>query len=453
MNNELTHYGILGMKWGVRRYQNKDGSLTPEGKLRYRKDGPLTKLGRERYYNTDVEKAKAEVSKAKAAYKKALTDYYKKTKGGLVYDSKATDKLIKAAKDLQYAKDDLSDAKVKVKMSRQAKKSDRQIKFEQKYKEQGMNQEEAELAAYKRVRTEKIIAVTAGMAITAAAAYVAYKHYDNKVDKIIKSGKTLQNISTNSNKGVSDAFYASMKKMDNAKYRGIYGQQLKLMTKNAPVYETKIRVDSGLKLASKKSATKALSELVKSDKTYAENLKTHLNNLNGLMATPKQNEVIKRGLKSLNSGKVDSHVYEALNLGLVDHRPIGEKVSKGFYDFLKSKGYDAIKDINDYKYSGYKSANPLIVFNGASKTSVKSIREVGEEEIKKNLMLGYADIAGKELVKTGSAFVAGVLGLKTASKTIKSKSDEKIVKKYRKEHPESTLSYKEIVRMHERQDK
>lgn len=440
MDNELIHYGILGMKWGVRRFQNKDGSLT--------------KLGRERYgYNTDVEKAKNEVSKAKATYKKALTDYNKKTKGGLVYDSKASDKLIKAAKDLQYAKDDLSDAKVKVKMSRQAKKSDRQIKFEQKYKEQGMNQEEAELAAYKRVRTEKIIAVTAGMAITAAAAYVAYKHYDNNVDKIIKSGKTLQNISTNSNKGVSDAFYASMNKIDNAKYRGIYGQQLKNWTFNAPVYETKIGVDSGLKIASKKSATQALSELVKSDKTYSENLKTHLNNLYGSMATPKQNEVIKRGLKSLNSGKVDSHVYEALNLGLVDHSPTGKTISKGFYDLLKSKGYDGIKDINDSKYSGYKSVNPLIIFNGASKTSVKSIREIGEQEIKKNLMLGYADIVGKDIVKTGAAYVAGVLGLQTASKTIKSKSDEEIVKKYRKKHPESTLSYKEIVRMHERQDK
>lgn len=31
----LRHYGVIGMKWGVRRYQNKDGSLTEEGKRRY----------------------------------------------------------------------------------------------------------------------------------------------------------------------------------------------------------------------------------------------------------------------------------------------------------------------------------------------------------------------------------------------------------------------------------
>lgn len=34
-NNSLRHWGVKGMKWGVRRYQNKDGSLTAAGKSRY----------------------------------------------------------------------------------------------------------------------------------------------------------------------------------------------------------------------------------------------------------------------------------------------------------------------------------------------------------------------------------------------------------------------------------
>lgn len=36
MSSELQHWGIKGQKWGVRRYQNSDGSLTPAGIKRYR---------------------------------------------------------------------------------------------------------------------------------------------------------------------------------------------------------------------------------------------------------------------------------------------------------------------------------------------------------------------------------------------------------------------------------
>ena len=47
-DGSLAHHGILGMKWGVRRYQNKDGTLTPAGKKRYNRDvqRTSTQIGR-----------------------------------------------------------------------------------------------------------------------------------------------------------------------------------------------------------------------------------------------------------------------------------------------------------------------------------------------------------------------------------------------------------------------
>ena len=43
----LAHHGVKGQKWGVRRYQNEDGTLTAEGKARYlNPDGSLNELGK-----------------------------------------------------------------------------------------------------------------------------------------------------------------------------------------------------------------------------------------------------------------------------------------------------------------------------------------------------------------------------------------------------------------------
>ncbi len=54
----LEHHGILGMKWGVRRFQNADGSLTPEGQQRYAQKNlkyamtkNLDKWGKDRDHN------------------------------------------------------------------------------------------------------------------------------------------------------------------------------------------------------------------------------------------------------------------------------------------------------------------------------------------------------------------------------------------------------------------
>lgn len=53
----LCHYGIKGMKWGVRRYQNPDGSLTEEGKSRYRLRSNHIKRGQIVYRATNSNKS------------------------------------------------------------------------------------------------------------------------------------------------------------------------------------------------------------------------------------------------------------------------------------------------------------------------------------------------------------------------------------------------------------
>lgn len=109
-SNELYHHGIKGMKWGVRRFQKTDGTLTSAGKKRYSDDGPVPKKSKHRQNLEANYRAKGMSAKdaEKAANKRikiektiaitagltvaACTAYYARNK----YIADRTDQILKA---------------------------------------------------------------------------------------------------------------------------------------------------------------------------------------------------------------------------------------------------------------------------------------------------------------------------------------------------------------------
>lgn len=67
MEDYLAHWGVKGMRWGVRRYQNKDGTLTPAGKKRY--NAEMAKLKAEQKVIKNKQATQAKLDKLDAMRK------------------------------------------------------------------------------------------------------------------------------------------------------------------------------------------------------------------------------------------------------------------------------------------------------------------------------------------------------------------------------------------------
>lgn len=158
-NNELQHWGIKGMRWGHRRYQNKDGSLTPAGRKRYDDDD-----GDDSPYKKQYEAVRREIAAERAAQRNA--------KSAGKYEAKM--------------------AKLEYKQAKQEAKA----------------QEKAE----KRKEIAKKVAIGAGIAAAAGLTYYGLKKYRDKqnmnrdmVDKMLDNMKdyTIDDVGPKAAKGRS----------------------------------------------------------------------------------------------------------------------------------------------------------------------------------------------------------------------------------------------------------
>lgn len=128
--NYICHHGIKGQKWGVRRFQNKDGSLTAAGSKRYGVDseGNMSEKGQRKL---KIDTAKDAYKQSKKAVKQAAKDY-NKARSGLIFRKTDIDNIQKskeAFNKLQEAELDKFEAKVNKKTSKMTN-SEKAAKYE-----------------------------------------------------------------------------------------------------------------------------------------------------------------------------------------------------------------------------------------------------------------------------------------------------------------------------------
>ena len=399
MKDELYHFGVKGMKWGVR----KDGSLTSLGKKRDKM-----------------------LSDRKTAKKHSTTS-----------------NIVKA----EYSRREFEDAKTRLKLENQKKKSKRQQDLEKKYIDQGFTKDEAEIKAYNRAKTETILKVAGGIALASAAAYVAYKHYDKVTDQVFKKGSKIGRLTNDGSEPTNRAFYGFVNKHDKDRYEGLYG---KTLGANGPVYRKAMRAAGDINVASPESARKVLKNMFDTDKQSFDVFKKNIDAMASVVPpTTKQGKLWRKAKRELDSGKIGDNTYKAFNTTLVLHTKEQQPINDKFYSAMKKAGYGAIRDVNDKENSGYFAKNPLIVFD-TDKINVEGFTKLGNDHIDSMFAKEQGKIAAHTLANQygpiGAAFATSI----GAMKLVKRSNETKFVENYRKQHPESTLSNNEILKMRDR---